>query len=416
MEYVSNNSFMTSQVKVPNPFGGDYEDPLEALKAKREGEENPKNKVVVDISTTPTTPSPTLDSKSNSIKEFADDSEPTTPSSTTPTTPNRKLEPTAPNKDFQKVTNSITRQAIPSGIFGSGKAKQLYDALYSLTRGAIKPIRTVRITKPRLMKLAGIGTRQTLWLNLEHLESVGLVRKNVLLGEHGGNEYDVFVPEELPEIHLGTMPTSPTTPTSPSNKVYQVQNIEGVVGVESTPTTPSSESINTGVLDTPKTSLKTNTKNDDESAALFSGFIEKFQTAAKKLTGAPLSKYEREKWERLAELLVLELETASRHASNPVSSVPAFLTKVLSSKLLNQKQPERTSKSKSGTKPDTVGKYYPELDGADAEIQPMSDESKGAAIDFLSEFKDEKEFLDSYKKWYTEDDWNWIIKELGISD
>ena len=43
MEYVSNNSFMTSQVKVPNPFGGDYEDPLEALKAERKTEENPKD-------------------------------------------------------------------------------------------------------------------------------------------------------------------------------------------------------------------------------------------------------------------------------------------------------------------------------------------------------------------------------------
>lgn len=60
------------------------------------------------------------------------------------------------------------------------------------------------------MKLAGIGTRQTLWLNLEHLESVGLVRKNILLGEHGGNEYEVFVPEELTEIHSGTIPTIPS--------------------------------------------------------------------------------------------------------------------------------------------------------------------------------------------------------------
>ncbi len=150
--------------------------------------------------------------------------------------------------------------------------------------------------------------------------------------------------------------------------------------------------------------------------ALFSGFIEKFQTAAKKLTGAPLSKYEREKWERLADLLILELETAGRRASNPVSLVPAFLTKVLSSRLLNQKQPERSSKSKSGTNPDTVGKFYPELDDSDEEIKPLNEESKEAAVDFLREFKDDAKFLDGYKKWYTEDDWNWITKELGISD
>ena len=157
---------------------------------------------------------------------------------------------------------------------------------------------------------------------------------------------------------------------------------------------------------------KTSTKSDDEADALFSGFIERFQTAAKKLTGAPLSKYEREKWGRLADLLVLELETASRHASNTVSSVPAFLTKVLSSKLLNQKQPERTSKSKSGSKPDTVGKYYPEFDDSEDEVKSLNDESKEAAVDLLREFKDDAEFLDGYKKWYTEEDWNWIIKQL----
>jgi hypothetical protein len=163
-----------------------------------------------------------------------------------------------------------------------------------------------------------------------------------------------------------------------------------------------------------KTSLKTNTKNDDDKGeGQFSGFIEKFQTAATKLTGAPLSKYEHEKWEHLADLLILELETASRHASNPISSVPAFLTKVLSSKLLNQKPAERISKSKSGTKPDTVGKYYPEIDGADEQIKPLSDESKGAAMDFLREFKDDTEFLSGYKKWYTEEDWKWITNELN---
>ncbi len=97
----------------------------------------------------------------------------------------------------------------------------------------------------------------------------------------------------------------------------------------------------------------------------------------------------------LADLLILELETASRHASNPISSVPAFLTKVLSSKLLNQKPAERISKSKSGTKPDTVGKYYP--DGADEQIKPLSDESKAAAMDFLREFKDDAEFLAGYR-------------------
>jgi hypothetical protein len=74
------------------------------------------------------------------------------------------------------------------------------------------------------------------------------------------------------------------------------------------------------------------------------------------------------------------------------------------------------SKSKSGAKPDTVGKYYPELEGGDDEIKPLNDESKQAALDLIREFKDDKEFLDSYRKWYTEEDWNWIIKQLEIKN
>nr|MBA2761698.1 hypothetical protein [Segetibacter sp.] len=325
-EYVTNNSFMTSLVKVPNPFGGDYEDPLEALKLEHNKEESLKNKT---IPTTPTIPSPT-----------------------TPIISNKKIGPTSPIRDFQKVSNSITREAVPSGIFGSGKAKQLYDALYSLTRGAIKPIRLVRITKPRLMKLAGIGTRQTLWLNLEHLESVGLVRKNVLLGEHGGNEYEVFIPEEVSDLT-----TTPTTPTTPTNRVYQVQNVEGVVGIESSPTTPSLYPISTVVSETPNTSYKDNTKNDDDArvSETFLVMSKRLDAAVKKITGKGAASVEAEKWGTLADLLILELEVAASRADG-VSSVPAFLTEVLRRQFFASRQQQSSAAKHSKVKPDTVGK------------------------------------------------------------
>lgn len=378
-EYTSNNSFMTSQVKVPKPFGSDYEDPLEALKAGHQRDENIKSKSTPVVPTTPTIPSLTL-----------------------PTTPSEKLEPTSPTRDFQKVTNSITRKAIPSGIFGSGKAKQLYDALYSLTRGAIKPIRVIRITKPRLMKLAGIGTRQTLWLNLEHLESVGLVRKNVLLGEHGGNEYEVFIPEELPE--LATTPTTPTTPTSPSNKVYQVQNIEGVVGVEPSPTAPGSQSINTWISDAPKTSFKDNTKNDDDA---FAAFIEKFQSASREIIGKKLSKAETENLGKLADLLILELRAAARRTEN-ISSIPAFLTEVLRRQFFASRQQQSSSKP-AKIKIDTVGKS----DSGSYEIKPLDKKGREEALIQLREFAND-DFLQDFKKWYVEEDWQWLMKQLGI--
>src|ERR671921_1928329 len=53
----------------------------------------------------------------------------------------------APAKDFHKVANSITREAVPAGIF-TGKSKQLYDCLYHLTRGAIVPVHSVRMSRP----------------------------------------------------------------------------------------------------------------------------------------------------------------------------------------------------------------------------------------------------------------------------
>jgi hypothetical protein len=337
--------------------------------------------------------------------ELVEDTQPTQhtqPNISNVTNPTYLTNPTSPKNDYTKVANSIAREAVPDRLF-KGMSKNTYDALYLKTRGAHNPVRKIRATKSDLLRWTGVSD-VTLDKHIRHLKSVGLVKVDFIIGSHNGNWYEVFIPEEM---ELPNQPNQPNQPDIPKKVGGDPPNLVGGVGgvllLE-----------NKEVMGNAKTSLKTNTKSDDEADALFSGFIEKFQTAAKKLTGAPLSKYEREKWERLAELLVLELETASRHASNPVSSVPAFLTKVLSSKLLNQKQPEHTSKSKSGTKLDTVGKYYPELDDSDEEVKSLDTESKEAAVDLLREFKDDAEFLEGYKKWYTEEDWSWVIKELKI--
>ena len=319
----------------------------------------------------------------------------------------------SPKRDYTKVANSINRDAVPSGLF-KGTSKNTYDVLYQRTRGAIIPTRTIKAVQSDLLVWTNLS-HNTLRAHLKHLQTIGLVEIHYKLGDNNGAKYEIFLPEEI-----GFTPYHPPPPpTTPQNVGGgTTQNLGGgttqnllVGGGGITPAdVGENEYLKQSSLDYKKT------KNDDGADALFSGFIERFQAAAKKLTGAPLSKYEREKWERLADLLVLELETASRHASNPVSSVPAFLTKVLSSKLLNRKQPERNSRSKFAAKPDTVGKYYPELDGSEDEIKSLNDESKEAAVDLLREFKDDAEFLEGYKKWYTEEDWNWIINELGIDN
>jgi hypothetical protein len=405
---------MTSKVKAPNLFGRDYEDPLETLKAAQKEKEKQE---IEDISTesttptTPTTPSPSIRAIPNVDGAVTDSTAPTTPISTTPTiptTPSKRLGPTSPVRDFQKVSNSITREAIPSGLFGSGKAKQLYDALYFLTRGAIRPVRTIRITKPRLMKLAGIGTRQTLWLNLEHLESVGLVRKNVLLGEHGGNEYEVFVPEEIPKTNLSTIPTTPTTPTTPSDMVYRDQNLEGVVGIDSNPAIPSVQPINTATSDTLKTVFKDLTKPDDETRVTeaFAILANRLDTAAKKITGKGVSKAEAEKWGTLADLLILELEIATSRADG-VSSIPAFLTEVLRRQFFSSRQ--KPSGKPSKAKVDDIGKS----ESGSYEIKLLDEKGREGALEQLREWAGD-DLLQDFKKWYTPEDWTWLTKELEV--
>jgi hypothetical protein len=290
------------------------------------------------------------------------------------------IHPVAPVRDFQKVPNSVTRQAIPSGFFKSGKCKQLYDALYSLTRGAIKPQRTVRINKPRLMKMAGIGTRQTLWQNLKHLEDVGLVETNVLLGEHGGNEYTVFLPDELQSRYSPTspdMPTSPTSPTSPTNmdySYYSVQKVVPLVGIESSPTSPSSKPINIESNETPKTLFKTEEKKfDDEPQAAGSSMIEKINEAFKNFTGREISKSDDQKLAQIGELIAAEfVEAASR--TKVVSDPVAFLLTHLRRRLGVRTIKVETSSDKETGKGTTSAKPIKrEIQLTDDEIQECPD-------------------------------------------
>ena len=103
-----------------------------------------------------------------------------TTSTTTPTTS------VAPTRDFTRVPNSIVREAIPAGYF-TGKSKQIYDCLYAMTRGAVMPVRSVRISMERLMVKADIGSDRTLRKNLARLEGVGLVTIRQIGGTQGGN-------------------------------------------------------------------------------------------------------------------------------------------------------------------------------------------------------------------------------------
>jgi hypothetical protein len=137
--------------------------------------------------------------------------------------------------------------------------------------------------------------------------------------------------------------------------------------------------------------------------------IKKLDSAVKKITGKHTSEQEAEKWESLAELLVLELEVAASR-TNGISSVPAFLTEILRRQFFSSKQPNQFSSTKtSKTKIDTVGK----TESGSYEIKPLDKNGRESALAELQEFS-ETDFLQDFKKWYVEEDWNWLMKELRI--
>ncbi len=117
--------------------------------------------------------------------------------------------PVSPERDFQKVPNSITRE-MASRLF-RGKSKQLYDYLWSQSRGAISPTRTVRRSRPQLLRGAGFGSMGTVERCVDFLSEVGLIKVRTIIGESEGNEYEVFTPEEAAPALLGLPSSMGTT-------------------------------------------------------------------------------------------------------------------------------------------------------------------------------------------------------------
>lgn len=227
----------------------------------------------------------------------------------------------SPKRDFSKVANSINREAVPAGYF-AGKSKQLYDCLYSLTRGAIVPVRAIRISRPKLMKLAHIGSRVTFDTNIERLIGVGLVAVNKITGEHEGNEYLVFLPEEVDS----SMP-SQTSQTSHAQKLVRL------VRLETSQTRHTSNQAESTTYEVSKTSFKT----DDDDTHTVSDFLEAVIAAARSVVGGKLNKseIERGRWKQLGDLLSDELRSAAEKAG-PISSAPAFFEAHLRRKLIGK--------------------------------------------------------------------------------
>jgi hypothetical protein len=311
----------------------------------------------------------------------------------------------APIKDFQKVPNSITKAAIPDGLFKQGKSKHLYDVLYSLTRGAIEAKRVIRLSKTKLRKLAGIGSRVTFDSCVSHLETVGLLKIIIHIGEHEGNEFEVFLPEEI----------SQTRQTSHSSLSSHAQNLDCLVLLETSKTRQSLINESKDTYNAANTSLKTNTKNDDEA---FAALNEVFAKASEKITGKTPSKNQQGKWKELAELLVMELEVASARTTS-VSDVPAFLTEHLRRRLMPAKKEaakKEVSKTKT-SKSSQVGKQQPSEPIETYEAEPLTEQGRESTKQAFAGYieKGQKEFLMGLQDSYTAEDWQWLMKELKIT-
>lgn len=267
----------------------------------------------------------------------------------------------APERDFTRVANSIIRDAVPAGVF-AGKRKQLYDFLYSQTRGAVVPRRKIRISKERLMKGADIGAEVTLRQNLTHLKNAGLVVETVIPGTHGGNEYEVFLPEETGDLTL-------SRPSTPSRGSDSRQFLEGLETPETSPSRGGVNVENRHTSQGDKTLIKTNNKDDDEA---FAGFMAAVKRTAREITGREPSAAEAQRWEELAEVLMTELKIAAGRTT--VSSIPAFLAEHLRRRLwrkekrqieaeaAEQKASAPAAKVDPSKCPDCfgTGMYYPE--------------------------------------------------------
>jgi hypothetical protein len=225
----------------------------------------------------------------------------------------------------------VTRRAIPEGLF-RGKSKQVWDYLWSISRGAIIPVRSVRKSRREIKAGAGLGSMVTVDAALDHLETVGLIRIEPAVGSLIGNQYEVFTPEEA-----GTSTTSTTSTSSPTQKVVDLDV------PESSSTSITQIVDNNSGYGQPKTSFKTNNTYDDDEA--FARFIESWRKAAKEITGREPSRAEAARWQELADVLITELKIAA--ARTNVSSVPAFLSEHLRRRLWKKDKQQLSNENRA---------------------------------------------------------------------
>lgn len=303
----------------------------------------------------------------------------------------------SPKRDYTKVANSIARDAVPSGLF-KGTSKATYDVLYLRTRGAVNPVRSIKAVQSDVLLWTNVS-HNTLRAHLKHLQSVGLVKVHYKLGDNNGAEYEIFLPEEIGLTSYHLLPP----PTTSQNVVGGTTQNLVVGGGGLMP-----ENIEQNVL--PKTSLKTNTIDDEP----FGAMLDVLRNISEKISGKSPQKSDTAKWKEFAELLAMELEIAAARTKS-ISNIPAFLTEHLRRRLIGKsamvnsvEEKSKTSKSlKAG-----LSRIVEKIEEYQAES--LTEQGRQTVLKTMSEYidKGQREFVMSLKDTYMLDDWKWLMKQL----
>jgi hypothetical protein len=251
----------------------------------------------------------------------------------------------APDRDFGRVANSITRDALPAGAF-PGSSKKIYDALYLRSRAAVTPSHSVQATRRELMQWTGIKNVKTINDHVKRLIDAGLIVRTKLAGEHEGSIYEVRLPEECHQYRTSTSTRPVPDPDQsrtgavpdPGQKTDSDQYQNSVRAGSGNPV----DAIGTSAA--PKTSFKTEEEKLDDEA--FADMLAQLKQATVQVTGKGTHAAERDRWSELAELLVTELKIAAGRTGS-VSSAPAFLTEHLRRRLWKKEKRQLDGEEKA---------------------------------------------------------------------
>ena len=298
----------------------------------------------------------------------------------------------SPIRDFQKIPNSVPRSL---DLF-RGKSKQVWDYLWHVSRGSINPVRTIRKSRREIKEGSALGSMVTVDAAIEHLISVGLLKVARSTGSQNGNEYEIFMPEEIDPTY------TTSTSTSRYTSLYQKLDVLDVLvsGIGSIGQTVE----NKDTYNLPNTSLKTNTKNDDEA---FAAMLDVFGKMCENANGKIPQKSDVSKWKEFAELIQMELEIAAARTGT-ISNVPAFLTEHLRRRLIQKTSKPESKPSKPLTKDEN--KKLPEIE----QVEPLSEKGREMVLSTMRGYieKGQSEFVMSLEETYTAEDWSWLMKSL----